>query len=551
MRTNVPVTQQEYPFPPGSTLVSTTDLQGRILYCNPAFVEVSGYTREELLGQPHNMIRHPDMPAEAFRDMWATIASGQPWSALVKNRRKDGHHYWVMANVTPVLEGDRPVGYMSVRTKPERNQVEAAEALYALMRDESERGRQVHRLHLGQVQKQTLVARLQRLLHPDVAWQIRWWNLWVSAAAAGAAWAGTSQGLSATATAAASLLMGGLASALVSARVLALTLKPLNHSLRFANRLAAGDLTHRIEVRNAGPIGAIERALNQLSVNLMAVVGDARSGVEHLRNAASELAQGNQDLSERTESQSSSLEQTASSMEEITGTVRQSADATRGVSAFAEQASGITSRSAQAVREVTSTMSGISESSTRIRDIIQVIEGIAFQTNILALNAAVEAARAGEQGRGFAVVAGEVRSLAQRTSGAAREVKQLIEDTVGKIDAGARQTDEARQTMDEALQAVQRMGALVGEIDVGVSEQLNGISQVNEAVSHMDSLTQQNAALVEELAAAASSVRYQAEAVSEAVKVFRLTGAAPMASSSSATELRRSMKAARSPVLEH
>jgi aerotaxis receptor len=345
--------------------------------------------------------------------------------------------------------------------------------------------------------------------------------------------------------------MGGLASALVSARVLALTLKPLNHSLRFANRLAAGDLTHRIEVRNAGPIGAIERALNQLSVNLMAVVGDARSGVEHLRNAASELAQGNQDLSERTESQSSSLEQTASSMEEITGTVRQSADATRGVSAFAEQASGITSRSAQAVREVTSTMSGISESSTRIRDIIQVIEGIAFQTNILALNAAVEAARAGEQGRGFAVVAGEVRSLAQRTSGAAREVKQLIEDTVGKIDAGARQTDEARQTMDEALQAVQRMGALVGEIDVGVSEQLNGISQVNEAVSHMDSLTQQNAALVEELAAAASSVRYQAEAVSEAVKVFRLTGAAPMASSSSATELRRSMKAARSPVLEH
>ena len=189
MRLNTPVTAVEYPFPRGQTLVSTTDLKGRILYCNPAFVEVSGYAREELLGQPHNMIRHPDMPEEAFRDMWETIARGLPWSALVKNRRKDGSYYWVMANVTPLMEGDAPAGYMSVRTEPARDAVLAAEQLYATMRAEKAAGRLVHTLRTGRLIKSGAAGRLQRLA--DLAPQARLGGMAAAFAALGFAVAHT------------------------------------------------------------------------------------------------------------------------------------------------------------------------------------------------------------------------------------------------------------------------------------------------------------------------------------------------------------------------
>jgi aerotaxis receptor len=540
MRTNLPVTQREYAFPAGQTLVSTTDVKGRILYMNPVFIEVSGYSREELLGQPHNLIRHPDMPEEAFRDMWATIQAGLPWSAAVKNRRKNGDHYWVMANVTALLDGDQIVGFMSVRTEASRTQIQDAETLYATMRAEKAAGTLQHTLHNGELRRSGIGGSLARLMHLDPPRQLTLLAALTTTAGAGAdalfdavggGWLGLGLALGA-----------GLAVVLLSSwRAQRLTLAPLQRLHAFSNRLAAGDLTRRFEVQHRGIIGQCERSLNQLSVNLMAIVSDARAGVESLRGTASELAQGNHDLSARTESQASSLEETASSMEQITGTVRQSAEAARGVAEFARSATDVTSRSAEEVHRVTSTMSGISQASTRIQEIIQVIDGIAFQTNILALNAAVEAARAGEQGRGFAVVASEVRSLAQRTSTAAREVKQLIEESGNQVQIGARQTAEAGKTMDSALEAVQRMSALVVEINTGASEQLSGISQVNEAVSHMDALTQQNAALVEELAAAASSVRTQSEQVAEAVRVFKLAGDRP-ASGQEAVALRRQMK---------
>ncbi|MEX8521066.1 MAG: methyl-accepting chemotaxis protein [Leptothrix sp. (in: b-proteobacteria)] len=536
MRLNTPLTQQEYHVPPGQALVSTTDLKGRILYCNQSFIAVSGYSKEELLGQPHNLIRHPDMPEEAFRDMWQTIQSGQPWSAPVKNRRKNGDHYWVMANVTPLLEGDQLAGYMSVRTDVTRQQVVAAEQLYARMRAEKAAGRLTHVLHCGELQRRDLVGRLLGR-RPPVALQMFLCALLCGTVGllAGRMAGGLPQWLGMVA------LLAGL-SAGATAWLHQQTMRPVERLLTFANRMAAGDLSSQLNAEAAGPHRRFASALNQLAVNLRALVGDARDGVQHLCGTSDELASGNQDLSTRTESQAASLEQTASSMEQITGTVRQSAESARCAARIASEATEITRRSAESVHQVTATMHAISDGSQRIRDIIQVIDGIAFQTNLLALNAAVEAARAGEQGRGFAVVATEVRLLAQRTSVASREVRQLIDDAAQKVEIGAAQTDTARRTMDEALQAVQRMGALVGEIDIGANQQLTGITQVNQAVSHMDGLTQQNAALVEQLAAAAGSVRTQAQSVAEAVQVFTLERGAASKSMSDAPALRRQMK---------
>ena len=544
MRTNLPVTQREYPFPAGQALVSTTDLQGRILYCNPAFIEVSGYAREELLGQPHNMIRHPDMPEEAFRDMWQTIEAGEPWSGLVKNRRKNGDHYWVMANVTPLLDGDRPVGYMSVRTVPDRQQVSAAEALYQTMREAARQGGGGPRLKAGRLAPQGALARLGERLNGEGHWRVQALCLLATLGGWGSAWMMASWPGSASAAGAALLSTASVLG--VAALIRRQSGQPLRRLLRFANRLAAGDLTGRLPASGGGLSGRLERALNQLSVNLLAIVGDTRAGVEQLRHTSHDLASGNRNLAERTESQASSLEQTSASMAEITETVRHSADTARDVADVARQAADVTARSTEAVKEVTVTVEAIADASRRIREITQVIDGIALQTNLLALNAAVEAARAGEQGRGFGVVAGEVRQLAQRTSVAAREIKDLIEDAGLKVEAGSEQTRRACGTMEEAQAAVQRMSELVAGISAGASEQLNGISQINEAVSHMDQLTQKNAALVDELSSASETVTGQAQAVTEAVAVFRLDAAAPaLAHASDAVSLRREMKARR------
>ena len=298
--------------------------------------------------------------------------------------------------------------------------------------------------------------------------------------------------------------------------------RPLRQALALAETVAAGDLTHTVTTSAKDETGALLTALGNMNNNLVSIVSQVRSGTDSIATASSEIAAGNLDLSSRTEQQAGSLEETASSMEELTGTVKQNADNARQANQLAITAAGIASRGGAVVAEVVATMGSINASSRKIVDIISVIDGIAFQTNILALNAAVEAARAGEQGRGFAVVASEVRNLAQRSSQAAKEIKGLIDDSVSKVDIGAKLVDQAGATMDEVVASVKRVTDIIGEISSASTEQTHGIEQVNQAIVQMDQVTQQNAALVEEAAAAAGSLQDQAHGLAQVVSVFKL-----------------------------
>jgi methyl-accepting chemotaxis protein len=310
--------------------------------------------------------------------------------------------------------------------------------------------------------------------------------------------------------------------ALVAWMLTASITKPLSESLQLAETVASGDLRSTIDVEGSDEVAQLLIALKNMNDNLAATVGQVRTGTETITVAAQEIASGNADLSQRTESQASSLEETASSMEELTSTVKQNADNARQANQLVVSATNVAVKGGAVVGQVVETMGSIKDSSRKIVDIIGVIDGIAFQTNILALNAAVEAARAGEQGRGFAVVAAEVRNLAQRSASAAKEIKSLIGDSVDKVDQGSKLVDEAGKTMDEIVTSVQHVADIMSEITAASQEQSSGIEQVNLAITQMDEMTQQNAALVEQAAAAAESMEEQSVSLAQAVSVFKL-----------------------------
>ncbi len=301
--------------------------------------------------------------------------------------------------------------------------------------------------------------------------------------------------------------------------------QPVRHAQQIAQAIAEGDLTRRITIEGRDEASDLLNALSRMQDFLRNLVGQVRASGENIGNASAEIASGNQDLSSRTESAASSLQQTASSMMQLTGTVKQSADSARQANQLAASAAEVAQRGGSVVSQVVSTMDEINASSKKISDIIGVIDGIAFQTNILALNAAVEAARAGEQGRGFAVVASEVRSLAQRSAEAAKEIKGLIGASVDKVETGSRLVSDAGSTMNEIVASVQRVSDIIGEITAAAAEQSDGIGQVNTAVTQLDQMTQQNAALVEQSAAAAESLKEQAVRLNQVVGTFRVDAA--------------------------
>jgi len=922
MRSNMPVTNNEYVLTDNDSIVSKTDLQGKITYINDDFKRISGFTEAELIGEPQNIVRHPDMPVEAFADFWATLKAGRPWTGLVKNRCKNGDYYWVQANATPLYERGQLIGYMSVRGKPSRRQVEAADQAYSLFRDgkagnmkiqdgkvvksgllsklnvfkdmsikarlvtiiavlsvlllgigglgmfslsksneslrtvyedrvvglahvtnvvralarnrlavynaitntsEENVKEQVENIHknkaiidkewdgymatyakpdelalaaefvkhrnvfvnealmpavaalrkrdfseakdlvnskfgplfkpvsanveelielqlketsleyeqaksnyasarsviiaviiiglalsawLGFMLIRAIVVPLQRAVgyfskladgkydnaiemdnHDEIGRvmdalqsmqiklgfdmnesrrvadealriQIALDNVATSVMIADndrniiymnksvdemfkvaekdirkdlpnftqATLKGTNidgfhknpahqKQLLATFTSTwrAEVVIGGRTFALAANPVLTSkgerlgsvvewndrTLEVatekevaaivegavvgdfsrrmdmngkigffkqlgdgmnkltetsevgLNEVVRMLSALSKGDLTDKITNEYSGTFGQLKDDANATVENLKEIIGQVKEATDTISTASKEIAAGNTDLSQRTEEQASSLEETAASMEELTSTVKQNAENAKQANQLAKGASEIAIKGGEVVGQVVGTMSSINDSSRKIVDIISVIDGIAFQTNILALNAAVEAARAGEQGRGFAVVAAEVRNLAQRSAAAAKEIKTLIGDSVDKVEVGTKLVDEAGKTMEEIVNAVKRVTDIMSEISAASNEQSTGIEQVNQAITQMDEVTQQNAALVEEAAAAAESLEEQAQLLAESVSIFRLDNSSSTQQTSrriSATPQRSSKPAERQAV---
>ncbi|NMM28288.1 MAG: chemotaxis protein [Glaciimonas sp.] len=440
----------------------------------------------------------------------------------MKNRTKNGNFYWVETNAAPILESGKVVGYISIRVKPTQEQIKNAAVAYKALNNGSthiqiRQGKAVERSLFERLNifkklsiKRKIIASGGLLAIFSLVSTVLSWRAMSPEGIVVAPWAAGAALLCAiTALAVIPLLYRGI-------------VLPLQRAQHDIERMSAGDLSGKIDADGYDELAAVMQTMRILQTNVKLLVSQIKEATGMVSTGAAEIASGNADLSARTESQAGALEETASSMEQLTATVRQNADNAVEANRLVLSTSDVAAKGGKAVDQVVRTMASIKESSRKIVDIIGVIDGIAFQTNILALNAAVEAARAGELGRGFSVVAAEVRNLAQRSAGAAKEIKQLICDSVEKVDAGGVLVEDAGKTMSEIVKAVNRAADIMAEITSASQEQSAGIAQVNSAVSGMDEMTQQNAALVEQAAAAAENMLRQAEKLTHLVNVFRL-----------------------------
>ncbi len=519
MRINEPVTQQEYVLPENEVIITRTDVGGRITYANQAFLSSSGFTLQECMGQPQNIVRHPDMPPAAFEDLWRTIRSGQAWTGIVKNRRKDGGFYWVRANVAPIRVDGRITGYMSVRVKPQAGEVAKAAALYRAMREGRARhlalreGELVDKRWIGRV---FAASRLQLITGT-------WLFLGTIASLFAALLALPLFGVAVTPALTGALALSGIGlcaiNALYVSRHVAL---PLRRGAQTAVRIIGGEINCEFEHSEDRDTGRLLRLLNQMNAKLMGVLKDTRLGIDQVRAAADEIVDANQELSGRTSTHAASLEETAASMEELTATVKQNADSALQANQLTMKASEVTRRGQQVVQDVVQTMRGIDVASRRIADILEVVDSMAFQTNLLALNAAVEAARAGDQGRGFAVVAQEVRALALRSASSAKEIRDLINESLARVEEGSQLVAEAGSTMEEVVTSVKHVADIMGEIMSSTREQSAGIDQVNMAITQMDQITQEDAAMAQRVIGIAATLRTQSERVLQAISAFEL-----------------------------
>ena len=572
MRSNLPVTQREYQLREGMAIVSRTDLKGRITYINDDFIEASGFEMDELIGQPHNLVRHPDMPEEAFEDMWATLKRGRPWTGIVKNRCKNGDHYWVVANATPVIEGDAAVGYMSVRTLPTRAQVQAAEAAYKLFK-QGQAGalaiREGHVVSTGLASRLNLVQRV--LGHAGLGTKF---SLLAVGGLATTAMAAAAAHLASTPLAVAAGVLG-LVTLGAGARLVGRLTATLRDAELHLDHFAQGRFDGIVDARGhdelAGAMIALKRVqtrlgfefsdakkraitsaaeaaaagqvaeevgnavsaatqgdfsqriptagktsfyaslcdnFNQLIDTVSQTFREVRASAEQLSAASEQVSQTSQSLSHGASQQAASVEETTASLHEISASVRRNAESATVTDGIATQAAAEAMEGGQAVSQTVDAMKAIAKR-------ISVIDDIAYQTNLLALNAAIEAARAGEHGKGFAVVAAEVRKLAERSQVAAQEIGQLAGNSVGLA-------EKAGGLLERMVPSIHKTSELVQAIAAASGEQNDGVGQITGAMNHLSGTTQQTASASEELAATAEELSAQSSRLRDLMAYFRL-----------------------------
>jgi aerotaxis receptor len=510
----------EYVLPDDEVIITHTDPTSRITYANHAFLASSQYSLEECLGQPQNIVRHPDMPKEAFADLWATIRAGKSWTGIVKNRRKHGGFYWVRANVTPMIDSGKIVGYMSVRVKPTREEIETAQRVYAAIRA-GQAGSL--RIKEGRIYDGSLFGAIRRLAHPTIATAstLFFGAMALTFVGLGAhIWRSTGFDNAVIAAAIAALLsVGGL----VYVRQNIAT--PLRRLQEAASQLLAGDTRTRISDSGAICIGRVAQAFEQVRVKLDGVLKDNLTVASQFSHGVREVSEAIAELADRSNERAASVEESAASLAQLTSSVGRNTESTVEAARLAGRSLETTLQGREVVGKLGAAMNQISESSERIEEIVSIIDSIAFQTNLLALNAAVEAARAGEQGRGFAVVAEEVRKLAQRSAASAKEIKELISLSTTTVDQGSALAGQADQSMQQVVQAVERVARIISDIESAGREQVAGIEQINSAVSQMDHMTQSDAQMAQELTETAASLRDQSDEMMAVIAAFGLQGA--------------------------
>lgn len=523
MRMNSLITDQETVVPDQIYLISKTDLKGRITYANQAFIEVSGYTQAELLGKAHNLVRHPDMPKQVYEDLWQTLKKKQAWSGIVKNRRKDGGFYWIKARVIPLFQQAQVVGYASVRTRANAEEIQAAEQLYQGMHSSTRirSGLRQGQPYSGAIRSlvqrfakplgQSLHACLLRLGLLSLLCSALSFYLLLHSGANGPYLLGSLAALSSTNVA---LLAYGW---LVGRRMLA----PLHHATLVAQQIATGNLLVELNTTNRHEeVTQLYFYLDMMRNSLVGLAHDVRTGIHASLSTSDLLTRNNQHLAASTQEQSSSLEQTAASMEQFTTTVQQNADNAKLADELAKNSLHTAEHGGGVVQDMVNVMHGIHQSSQRIVDIVSIIESIAFQTNILALNAAVESARAGQAGRGFAVVAAEVRQLAQKTAQAAGEIKALVVESVTRMNYGAKQVEKTQNSMQNIVTSVREVQQIITLIAAASDEQAAGLVHIHQAVTRIDQGTKDNTQLVHTLGHTVKHITSQAAHLKLAIELL-------------------------------
>ncbi len=509
MKRNTPVTQKELLLNEGTTLLSTTNTHSHITYANNAFIDASGFTEDQLVGEPHHIIRHPDMPPAAFGDLWFTIQQGESWTGMVKNRRQNGDHYWVRANVTPVYQQGQLTGYISVRNIPSRQEIKTSDELYKKVNDNKLRG---FRFYKGLVVRRGVLSFLSLFQRISVSSRTNL-GIVVAALLLMAMQLGTLNG---TEKAGITLLTLAALSFYLQAQVT----RPLKIILTQMQKVVSGRQSDYYAFNRVDEMGMLLRLVNQSGLNLSSLVDDVSAQIKGIQTISQRITQEGESLQKRTEETSADLHQTAAAVEEIASAVKQTAETASEAMVRADETSVNATNSGTIMKKTISMMQSVSQDNNKIVDIIGVIDSIAFQTNILALNAAVEAARAGESGRGFAVVAAEVRNLAQHSASAAREIQTLIEQNVANVKTGVEMVENTETHLTAMIENVLNMSTMIKEIGTATHEQTLALELINQSVSKIGVMTHNNTSMVENVTLTAEDLSERAARLHRAVHVF-------------------------------